>query len=182
MIKLKSLLIEEESQKILIPRNVEGRKEGLKRIHWRKVLKYIKDGCQGNLFLRRTPLEFLPEGLTSVGRDLFLSYSKIKKLPDNLKEIGGSLFLSYTPIEYLPEELIRVVEHLDLSCSKIKKLPNNLKIGKSLFSFDTPIEYLPENLSIGRDLYVNDTPLSLKYTEDEIRKMVKHIGGHIYFK
>jgi hypothetical protein len=180
MIKLKSLLIEEESQRILIPRNLEKREEGLKRIHWRKVLKYIRDGSRGELFLPGTPLEYLPEGLISVGGRLTLSFSKIKKLPDKLKKIERSLWLRKTPIEYLPENLTYIGEDLDLTGSKIKKLPDNLKIGLSLFSFETPLEYLPKNLSIGEDLYINNTPLSLKYTEDEIRKIVKHIGGKIY--
>jgi hypothetical protein len=139
MIKLKSLLIKEETPRILIPRNVEGRKEKLKRIHWKKVLKYIKDGCLGSLDLTGTPLEFLPNDLTCISGNLFLSNSKIKKLPDNLKEIEGNLWLNYTPIEYLPK-----------------------------------------NLWISWNLYIFNTPLSIKYTEDEIRKMVNYIGENIY--
>jgi hypothetical protein len=180
MIKLKSLLIEEEAPRILIPRNLEKRKEDLKRIHWRRVLKYIKDGSQGDLDLRKTPLEYLPDDLIEVGGDLYLNYSKIKKLPDNLKEIKGSLYLTNTSIEYLPENLIRVDRHLYLSESKIKTLPDNLKIGINLFLRDTPINQLPRTLSIGLNLFICNTPLSLKHTEDEIRKMVKHIGGKIY--
>jgi hypothetical protein len=182
MIKLKSLLIEEESSRILIPRNVKGRKEKLKKIHWRKVLKYIKNGCNGDLNLLRTPLEFLPDDLTRVGGTLDLDRSKIKKLPDNLKKIEGSLWLRNTLIEYLPEDLISVDGNLVLLKSKIKKLPDKLeKIGRSLWLEETLIEYLPENLSISMNLYVNKSPLLLKYTEDEIRKMVKYIGGKIYF-
>jgi hypothetical protein len=159
MIKLKSLLIEEEAPSILIPRNVEERKEKLKRIHWRRVLKYIKDGCQGDLLLQGTQLEFLPENLFSVGGNLDLIGSKIKKLPDNLKKIGGSLWLDVTLIEYLPE---------------------NLTIGWKLILTHSKIKKLPDNLSIGKDLYLYNTLLSKKYTVDEIRKMVKHIGGNIY--
>jgi hypothetical protein len=158
MIKLKSLLIEEEAPRILIPRNVEERKEKLKRIHWRKVLKYIKDGCQGDLSLRGTPLEFLPESLTHVGGILYLSNSKIKKLPDNLRKINDSLYLSETLIEFLPENLI-VGGHLILSYSKIKKLPDNLKIYG--------------------DLFLYTTPLSEKYSRDEIKNMIKYINGGI---
>jgi hypothetical protein len=181
MIKLKSLLIEEESQRILIPRNVEGREDKLKRIHWRRVLKYIKDGSRGSLVLYKTPLEFLPEGLIRVDGGLILSYSKIKKLPDTLKEIKDGLYLPETLIEYLPESLTYVGGYLDLSDSKIKKLPDNLKeINKSLLLTNTPIKYLPMNLSINEDLLLQNTPLSEKYTKDEIRKMVKHIGGNIY--
>jgi hypothetical protein len=179
VIKSEPLLIEKESHRILIPRNVEGRKEKLKRIHWRRVLKYIKNGCRGDLDLRKTPLEFLPNDLTSVGGYLDLSYSKIKKLPDKLEKIGESLFLSNTLIEFLPNNLI-VNGCLYLSCSRIKKLPDNLKIGESLFLDVTSIEFIPENLSIGMDLSIYGTPLSKKYTKDEIRKMVKHIERNIY--
>jgi hypothetical protein len=183
MIKLKSLLIEEESPRILIPRNVEGRKEGLKRIHWRRVLKYIKNGCNGDLDLSKTPLEFLPDDLTSVGGDLDLSFSKIKKLPDKLRKIGGYLWLRRTPLEFLPEELTSVGGDLDLLKSKIKKLPDKLeKIGGSLWLDNTSIKHLPENLIIDWNLFLFHTPLSEKYTEDEIRKMVKYIGGDIYNK
>jgi nitrogenase molybdenum-iron protein alpha/beta subunit len=180
MIKLKSLLIEEEAPRILIPRNVKGRKEKLKKIHWRKILKYIKNGSRGSLILYKTPLEFLPDELIRVGGDLDLIGSKMKKLPDNLKEIGGALWLNTTSIEYLPETLTYIDGSLNLSNSKIKKLPDNLKIGGNLYLTNTPIEYLPENLSIAVNLFIKFTPLSKKYTVDEIRKMVKHIGGDIY--
>jgi hypothetical protein len=221
MIKQKSLLIENEVPRILIPRNVEGRKEGLKRIHWRRALKYIKNGSQGNLDLRGTPLEYLPEGLTSVGGYLDLSYSKIKKLPDKLEKINGNLYLTNTSIEYLPENLIDISGCLVLSYSQIRKLPDKLKINKSFYLYNVPIQYLPdnlisidgdlelskskikklpndlkiqgnlcfnhttigylpENLSIGESLFISYTPLSQKYTIEEIRKMVKYIGGDIY--
>jgi hypothetical protein len=181
MIRLKPLLIEEEVPRILIPRNVEERKEKLKRIHWRKVLKYIKSGCRGDLDLYKTPLEFLPESLTYVGGCLNLSFSKIKKLPDKLEKIGRSLWLRRTPLEFLPDELTGIGGYLDLTFSRIKKLPDKLeKIEMGLYLSATPIDQLPVNLSIGENLSISQTPLSQKYTEDEIRKMVKHIGGDIY--
>ena len=54
--------------------------------------------------------------------------------------------------EPLTEEELNVKDHLYLSFSKITSLPKGLKVG--------------------RNLYIHTTPLE-KYTDDELREMVK---------
>ena len=70
--------------------------------------------------------------------------------------------------------------NLDLEYTPISKLPDNLSVGGDLNLRYTPISKLPDNLSVDRDLYLSHTPISKKYTEKEIRKMVKHVGVKIY--
>jgi hypothetical protein len=73
----------------------------------------------------------------------------------NLKYVGGTLDLRRTDIETLGN-LEYVGGGLDLGFSDIKTLGN--------------LEY------VGGDLDLQSTPLSEKYTEDDIRKMVKVVG------
>ena len=91
---------------------------------------------------------------------LDLSYSKITQLPKGLK-VNGGLYLENTNIKSLPEGLI-VRFSLSLSYTKIESLPKGLKV----FGI----------------LRIWDTPIAQKYTDEEIREMIKpgFIKGEIY--
>ena len=89
--------------------------------------------------------------------DLDLSGMPVQALPDNFK-VGGSLSLSKTPIQ---------------------SLPNNLEVGGNLNLRDTPIQSLPDNLEVGGALYLSGTPISKKYSADEIKNMVRYVGGSV---
>ena len=52
-------------------------------------------------------------------------------------------------------------------------------IGGNLYLRNTPIESLGNLTSVGGYLYLENTPISEKYSEKEIRKMVK-VEGKIY--
>ena len=108
MIKLIDLLKEVEDaslNKILITRR--SREERAK--NWlvetnKKIQQYIKDGSEGDLDLRNTPITTLPSNLLKVGGSLYLYNTQITSLPVDLK-VGRSLNLSYTPITSLPADL-----------------------------------------------------------------------------
>ena len=116
MIKLIDL-IKEEDGKIIIPRNIEGRKKKRLEMIYQEIQDYIKTGSKGYLDL---------------------SYSPITSLPDNLKKIGGDLYLTDTLIETLPNNL-QVGEDLVLAHTPIKTLPSNLQVGGNLDLRRTPI-------------------------------------------
>tara|TARA_R110002020_G_scaffold186825_1_gene384916 strand:- start:148 stop:570 length:423 start_codon:yes stop_codon:yes gene_type:complete len=114
MIKLIDIL----ENKILVPRRgKEERAKNHKIALQKQIQQYIKDGSKGDLSLGNTPITFLPNNLTKVGGDLWLSFSKITSLPDNL-EVEGIL---------------------DLTGIQITSLPNNLQVGGDLDLIDTPL-------------------------------------------
>ena len=97
--------------------------------------------------------------LTSVGGHLGLSYSNVKSL-GNLTSVGGSLGL--------------------YNCTNLTALGNLTSVGGELDLSFCEIESLGNLTSVGGNLYLKHTPLSKKYTEEEIREMVK-VGGKVYF-
>jgi hypothetical protein len=96
--------------------------------------------------------------------------------------VKGNLDFFETKITSLPEGL-KVGGDLDLANSDITSLPEGLKVGGDLDLRLTEIALLPEGLEVGGDLYIWETPLE-KYTDDELRKMVKpgFIKGKIYIR
>ena len=110
--------------------------------------------------------------------NLNLYESKVETL-GNLTSVGGYLDLSYSEIEDLGN-LISVGGWLDLNQSTIKSLGNLTSVGGNLDLYESEIEDLGNLTSVGGYLDLTDTPLSKKYTEEEIREMVK-VGGKVYF-
>jgi hypothetical protein len=110
--------------------------------------------------------------------DLGLYFSGIKSL-GNLISVGGDLDLSYSEIEDLGN-LISVGGDLYMNRSTIKSLGNLTSVGGNLDLYESEIEDLGNLTSVGGYLDLTDTPLSKKYTEEEIREMVK-VGDKIYF-
>ena len=159
MIKFLDIL-KESDDNIFIPRGSKEEKEKvlLRRTN-DKIQEYIKNGFEGNLDLRYSPIKFLPKNLTKVGGSLILMYSQIEKLPDNLT-VNGKLDLD--------------------SCKNLQSLPNGLKVIGELDLQDTNLTSLPSDLEVGGSLYLWDTPISRRYTEEQIRKMVSKVEGDIY--
>jgi len=103
-----------------------------------------------------------------------------KKIQQYIKDGGkGDLYLSNTPIQSLPDGL-KVGGYLDLMNTPIQSLPPDLEVGGYLDLDDTPIQSLPPNLKVGGGLNLSNTPISKKYTEEEVRKMVPGVEGHIF--
>ena len=89
--------------------------------------------------------------------DLDLEDSRIQSL-GNLTSVGGGLYLSY---------------------SKIESLGNLTSVGGNLDLNGVNIQSLGNLTSVGGWLDLEGTPLSKKYTEEEIREMVK-VEGNVY--
>jgi hypothetical protein len=94
-------------------------------------------------------------------------------------EITDDLDLRGTYIESLGN-LTSVGGYLFLCRSKIESLGNLTSVGGSLDLNKCNIESLGNLTSVRGSLFLEGTPLSEKYTEKEIRSMVK-IGLKIYF-
>ena len=155
MIKLLNILKETQ---ILVPRrSPEERQKNYLIATQKKIQQYIKDGSKGDLDLRNTPIQSLPNGLT----------------------VGGHLNLMGAPIQSLPDGL-KVKGHLTLYKSQIQSLPDGLKVGGYLNLTDSQIQSLPNDLKVGDDLWLKNTPLSEKFTEEEIKAMVPGVKGNIY--
>jgi hypothetical protein len=110
----------------------------------------------GNLDLEGTNIEFLGN-LQSVGGYLDLRGTEIKSL-GNLQSVGGDL---------------------DLYRTNIESLGNIQSVGGYLDLYNANIESLGNLQSVGGFLDLRDTPLSGKYSEEEIRQMVR-VDGNIY--
>ena len=113
----------------------------------------------GRLMLVETDIMSLGN-LETIGGDFTMIDFKISSLESlgNLKSVGGSMNLSYAPIKSLGK-LTSVGDYLDLE-------------GSSVESFG-------DLTSVGGDLYLFGTPLLEKYTEEEIRKIVR-VSGNIF--
>ena len=74
-----------------------------------KIADYVRGGSKGDLNLRNTPIQSLPDGL-KVGGYLHLGGTSIQSLPPGLK-VGGDLNLEGTPIskKYTEEEIRKMV-------------------------------------------------------------------------
>ncbi len=133
-----------------------------------KILKFIEE------------LENHPDGKQyRYEGDLNLSYSNIKKLPNDLYVVGWLNLGLCKQLTKLPDKLyVSTVIYLK-GCTQLTKLPDNLYLGGNLYLEQTNIEELPNNLYVGGDLYINNTPLERKYTNKQIREIVASTGGQI---
>ena len=195
---IKKTLIEESKKKdLIVPRRLKDRPERYKRIVYKQIQDYIKNGSKGNLWLQGTPIESLPSNLKTVGGYLNLSNSKILEISSDLM-VDGNLNLSNTPITTISKGII-IDGWLDLNFSEITTLPSDIKIKYSLFLFNAPITTLPSDLTIGGNLHLKyssfskipmglkvnggidmkNTPLSQKYSSDQIEKMIEDNGGYV---
>jgi hypothetical protein len=174
MIKLIDIL----ENKILVPRrSKEERAKNYQIVLQKQVQQYMKNGGEGDLNLRNTPITSLPSGLT-VGGDLNLFGAPITSLPSGLS-VGGHLSLTGTPIKSLPPSL-SVGGNLYLGNTPITSLPPGLKVGRNLDLYSTPIISLPSDLNVGGFLDLRNTPLSKSHTEEQIKQMAPGIKGNIY--
>jgi hypothetical protein len=117
--------------------------------------------------------------------NLDLSFSNVKKLPNDLYVRGDLILNDCKQLRGLPDNLY-FDGALDLrGCQYLTELPDNLYVKGSLGLDGTNITELPNNLYVGINLYINNTPLAKKYTNDEIREIIKipmddGIKGQIY--
>jgi len=112
-----------------------------------------------------------------VNGDLNLYGTPIQSL-GNLQKVGGGLNLYETPIQSLGN-LKTVERYLDLRETPIQSLGNLKTVGGNLNLYETPIQSLGNLKTVGGGLWLKGTPLSKKYSEEEIRQIVK-VKGYIY--
>ena len=110
---------ETENRDLIVPYRLEDRPERYKRIIYKKIQDYIKNGSKGDLNINDTPIDSLPSNLKTVGGSLYLYNTPISSLPPGLK-VDGNLDLSNTQISSLPTDLT-VGGYLDLSYTPISK-------------------------------------------------------------
>jgi hypothetical protein len=104
--------------------------------------------------------------------DLFLPYSTISKLPNDLY-VGGTLRLTgCEQITKLPDKLY-VGWNLNLSYSNITKLPNDLYVGLDFDLDNSKITELPEGLEVRGDLHLNHS--SIKKLPNGL-----HVKGNLF--
>jgi len=94
--------------------------------------------------------------------------------------VNGDLDLFGTPIQYL-RNLKTVGGSLSLEGTHIQDLGNLQTVGGSLDLDGSHIQSLGNLQKVGGTLYLRWTPLSKKYSEEDIRQMVK-VGRNIYLK
>jgi hypothetical protein len=95
--------------------------------------------------------------------------------------VKGNLYLGGTNITQLPEGL-KVAYSLGLElCINLYSLPKGLKVGGWLDLEGSKVSSLPEGLEVESRLFIENTPLAEKYTDEEIRDMIKpgFINGKI---
>jgi len=164
MIKFLDIL-KESDDNIFIPRRTKEEKDKKLLFRtYRKIRDYIKNGSQGDLVLRGSPIEFLPKNLTEVNGDLVLNECvNLKSLPNNLT-VNGSLDLGgCTKITSLPSGLKvkgnlsrLILGNLWLSNTNITELPLDLEVGYNIILYRTPIEKLPNNLIVHGSLNLRE--------------------------
>lgn len=156
MIKLKDLLLEQESPDIFIPRRIEDRNVRLNQMTQKEVNKIIdnynnkKD--KGNFLDLSLPhpadddddIEFRRSELSLTGDFI---------IPDTLKKVNGGLYLASSGVSKLPDNL-NIGEysnrysnsHLDVSyCKNLKALPKGLTVASVNASYSGLIE-IPDDI------------------------------------
>jgi len=79
--------------------------------------------------------------------------------------------------EPFTENKITIKEHLRLSRTNITSLPNDSFVGGDLhLEYCKNLTSLPKGLKVEGNLYIDNTPIANKYSNDEIRDMVKPDG------
>ena len=113
MISLIKRILKEETEykDLIVPYRLEDRPERYKRILYKKIQEYIKNGSKGSLNLHNAPIDGLPSNLKTVGGFLWLDNTPISSLPSDLK-ISGYLFLNNTPIsrKYTKDQIRKMIE------------------------------------------------------------------------
>jgi len=139
--------------------------------------KYDEIIIDGNLSLRKTPIQTLPNNLHVRGYLDLYGCKNLKSLPDNLY-VKDYLYLRKSSIESLSDNF-KIGTDLDLALTPIQYLPDNLRVEEDLDLEGTPIQSLPDNLYVGGNLYLNDCK-NLKSLPDNLDvKGVIHISGTV---
>ena len=124
------------------------------------------------------------ENKITIKEHLRLSRTNITSLPKGLNVLGYLACIDCKDLKSIQEGLY-VREDLYLGgCINFESLPNDSFVGRDLhLEYCKNLTSLPKGLKVEGNLYIDNTPLANKYTNDEIRDMVKpdgYIIGYIY--
>jgi hypothetical protein len=130
------------------------------------------------LDLRRTPIKILPDNLTHIGGNLFLSRSKIEDL-NNLEKVERSLWgMDSTPYLKTLGKLSRVGQYADFEGSSIETLGNLEYVGKILYLRNTPnLKSLGKLKYVGGDLILNSSNILNFMSIEDIKKQLEVRGN-----
>jgi len=150
MIKLKDLLLENETPNIFVPRKIEDRNARYNQMTQKEVNKIID---KYNASKNKGDLDLSAPGTDDdywdETSDLNLSGEFI--IPDTLKKVNGGLSLENTNVTKLPDNLavgdfIDDYSHLDISyCKKLKALPKGLKVYR-IDAYNSGLIEIPDDL------------------------------------
>ena len=153
MIKLSNIL----QESILTPRrSKEDREKNYKISLNKRIQKYIKDGCKGDLDLSDPLITDFPKGITTIGGSLMLQHSNITELPDNL-HIKDSLMIYDNKLTTLPKGL-KVDEYVHMGNSNIAYLPSDMIVGRDIFARHSLLKKWTGTIVNG-DLYIENSSL-----------------------
>jgi len=116
------------------------------------------------------------------GKQIPFEFKLLNNLPLNNSDlyVNGDLYLYYSNITSLPDNLT-VNGSLDLFQSKINSLPNNLTVNGDLTISNTKISELPDDLTVLGDFYCHRSPLATNIKNDItlLNKYSKEITGKL---
>jgi len=119
------------------------------------------------------------------GKPMPFEYKLLYNIPLNENDliVNGILFLRFSKITSLPDNLT-VKGDLDLSFTNISVLPDNLTVNGYLILWYTNITSLPDNLTVDGKLYCQNTPLAtiIKNDPSLLIKYLKQIKGGISYE
>lgn len=107
--------------------------------------------------LKKNKIRFdIKENELIIYKDVILSYSKLKKLPDYPITFLGDVNLAHSQIEYFPDYSITFCGDVDLSYTQLKELPDNMVFNENVNLSYTQIKELPDNMTVEYNLIIND--------------------------
>ena len=186
MIKLKDLLLENETPNIFVPRKIEDRTVRYNQMTQKEVNKIIDDynakKNKGYIDLSGPSIDY------DYDTDYDFNTSELNlsgefTIPDTLKKVAGGLNLENSNVTKLPDNLTFIGDtysQLDISyCKKLKALPKGLKVAR-IDAYNNGLIEIPDDIQC---IYLN-----LQYTRIKQLPLFKHfikeidLEGCRYFK
>jgi hypothetical protein len=159
---------------------VSDYKGGDLNLSTRPVDECCLDDCKeitGDLYLQFSNITNLPEDLKVDGH-LYVQHTPLERLPTNFK-VGGKINISKTNIQTLPEGL-HVNGALLMKECKVKRFPDNIYVKGNLNLEDSEVEYIPSNIRVDGSLNIENTPLSREIKGQNVRELFPNIKNKIH--
>ena len=152
----------------------------------KRIFEFLEDKGEHNMPFNFKLLnnEPLTKRDLNVEGSLYLATKNITSLPKGLNVLGYLACIDCKNLKFIQEGLY-VREDLYLGgCINFESLPNDSFVGGDLhLEYCKNLTSLPKGLKVEGNLYIDNTPIANKYSNDEIRDMVKpdgYILGQIY--